>query len=680
MTSPNNLKFFPFSSVIDPSFWHILSEKKLNDLKLSEGPLSIKATYRIENKAGTVPLLTVDYDSFESSSVSGSALCSQSGEVIVTNTIDDFKNRDKQSLIDDHGAKIWESINSAEETDINELNRFVILTYLDLKKFIFYYWFAFPALVHPKVQEETPAAYLKDIISDTVRRTLEGQLAELPTKLRSGFICTINGDTLALSSLHEFAERRDLEGKSYLCFYDPSAHSQYPGWPLRNLLAYVSIKFPQVTSWSVICIRTIARSCDFSLVLNLSLDPAQVQSMPKAVGWEKNQRGQLLPRSVDMSAILDPQKLAKNAVNLNLKLMRWRLVPELDLEKIASTKCLLLGSGTLGCNVARALIGWGVEQITFVDNSKVSYSNPVRQSLFTFADCLNGGQPKAQAAADSLKCIYPNVSSRAVELSIPMPGHFVSENLESATEQTVAQLDCLIREHDCVFLLMDTRESRWLPTVITQAHKKLCINAALGFDSFLVQRHGVRTEGEQSEAPTSNMDAKLLGRHLGCYFCNDVVAPGNSTRDRTLDQQCTVTRPGISMMAGAMAAELMVSVVQHPLGPDAPTFTNEDDNEPEMCLGIVPHQIRGFLSRFQNILPSTAAFKYCTACSPLVISAYANEGFPFLLRAFNDPGFLEEMTGLKKLHEDINVDDVWALSDDEDKFSLSSQTSSAQEA
>ena len=50
------------------------------------------------------------------------------------------------------------------------------------------------------------------------------------------------------------------------------------------------------------------------------------------------------------------RRLADQAVDLNLKLMRWRILPALDLEKVANTRCLLLGAGTLGCYVARTLM------------------------------------------------------------------------------------------------------------------------------------------------------------------------------------------------------------------------------------------------------------------------------------------------------------------------------------
>lgn len=49
-------------------------------------------------------------------------------------------------------------------------------------------------------------------------------------------------------------------------------------------------------------------------------------------------------------------RLAEASVNLNLKLMKWRIVPDLDLDLVQNTKCLLLGSGTLGCAVARTLL------------------------------------------------------------------------------------------------------------------------------------------------------------------------------------------------------------------------------------------------------------------------------------------------------------------------------------
>ena len=68
-----------------------------------------------------------------------------------------------------------------------------------------------------------------------------------------------------------------------------------------------------------------------------------------------------------------------------------------------------------------------MRNITFVDNSRVAFSNPVRQSLFTFGDCLNGGRPKAQAAAAALQTILPSVNAEAVCMSVPMPGHPIAQ-------------------------------------------------------------------------------------------------------------------------------------------------------------------------------------------------------------------------------------------------------------
>lgn len=121
------------------------------------------------------------------------------------------------------------------------------------------------------------------------------------------------------------------------------------------------------------------------------------------------------------------------------------------------------------------------------------------------------------------------------------------------------------------------------------------------------------------------------------------------------------------MMAAALAVELMVSVLQHPLETDAPASTGDysEMENAESCLGIVPHQIRGFLSQFQQVLPTTAAFTCCTGCSPTIVDMYKTEGFDFLLKAFNDASFLEEVSGLKQLHADSNLQEIWELSDDE---------------
>lgn len=83
---------------------------------------------------------------------------------------------------------------------------------------------------------------------------------------------------------------------------------------------------------------------------------------------------------------------------------------------------------------------------------------------------------------------------------------------------------------------------------------QLVVNAALGFDTFVVMRHGLKKPpvsqktpagadsspscssassssstpaGSVPTVPGSSLFSNIPGHKLGCYFCNDVVAPGD---------------------------------------------------------------------------------------------------------------------------------------------------------
>jgi ubiquitin-like modifier-activating enzyme ATG7 len=451
---------------------------------------------------------------------------------------------------------------------------------------------------------------------------------------------------------------KDVErDNQYVAFVDPSTYSEHPGWMLRNLLVLVRQRY-RLNKVQILCYRDVhsRRHEARSLILRLkSASPVEWSStvapgralspeMPKVTGWERNPQGKLTSRMTNLAQYMDPQRLADQSVDLNLKLIKWRIAPNLALDDIKNAKCLLLGAGTLGSYVSRILQGWNVKKITFVDNATVSFSNPVRQPLFVYKDCLEGGAKKAIRAAEALKEIYPGADSGGYAMSVPMLGHPIIN--ETATKKDYEQLEKLIEEHDAIFLLMDTRESRWLPTLMSKAAGKIVMNAALGFDTYVVMRHGI--------APPDGGEAAL-----GCYFCNDVVAPADSIKDQTLDMQCTVTRPGIAAIASATLVELFTSIIQHPLGGLAPApkqSTNSSsasisyDRDPvDHPLGIVPHQIRGFLSNFQNMIISGKSYDCCSACSPKVVEAYKKNGWEFVKRALTEKDYVTELSGLAEV-------------------------------
>lgn len=124
---------------------------------------------------------------------------------------------------------------------------------------------------------------------------------------------------------------------------------------------------------------------------------------------------------------------------------------------------------------------------------------------------------------------------------------------------------------------------------------------------------------------------------------------GQSLADRTLDQQCTVTRPGIAAIASALLVEILVSVLQHPLGGQAPAPTSPHEDRGEHPLGVVPHQIRGFLSTFQNLVIKGNSYDCCSACSPRIVGAYNADKWEFVKRALNEKGYVEELSGLAEV-------------------------------
>lgn len=113
--------------------------------------------------------------------------------------------------------------------------------------------------------------------------------------------------------------------------------------------------------------------------------------------------------------------------------------------------------------------------------------------------------------------------------------------------------------------------------------------------------------------------------------------------------QCTVTRPGIAAIASALLVEVFVSLLQDPQVILAPAPFKSTDERGSHPLGIVPHQIRGFLPNFQNVVIKGKSYDCCSACSDKVTNAFKAEGWHFLRKALNEKGYVENLSGLAEV-------------------------------
>lgn len=570
----------------------------------------------------------------------------------------------------DRIGELYAAIKSREAlAHPEQFNRFHVCSYCELKEYVYRYWFLFPVILHPLFALSEPLGQASAVYDKEKLFSFNSQF-----KTQACLYDPTNLTVIPLTELpaHIQKQKDDNSKTIYLAVKDSGTSKEYPGWIVRNFLAAAAIYAQEVglpeIKFELLFIREQAPgTLDLkeALFRGSLLARGTMKAFEKELsapfpcsGWEKNSKGKNAPRISDLRQFFDQVQIADSAVDLNLRLMRWRLIPSLNLEKLKNTKCLLLGAGTLGCYVARILSGWGVRHITFVDRGKVSFSNPVRQPLFQYEHCLDGGRPKAITAAEQMKKILPTIDATGYEMTIHMPGHPVQPGEEEEEcRKNVKKLEDLIRSHDAVFMLTDSREARWLPTLLCSYYGKIAINSALGFDTLVTMRHGhvpgsetikstplehICSEGASSSSsteaaqPLPKEEAENILKiqeqpaHLGCYFCSDIVAPRNSFRERTLDQQCTVTRPGLAPIAAALAVEMMVCVVHHSKGALAPpgdenseessleAARKDDSDDDDNPMKFVPHQIRVFMSRFYTNTYHFNSFPMCTACSSKV--------------------------------------------------------------
>lgn len=330
-------------------------------------------------------------------------------------------------------TKLWNNIkNGSFLEDPSILVRFLLITFADLKQHKFFYWFCFPAISPTSPFKLVKVVSAAQVLSEEAVQKINHALTQNPLPF---FLVTLHSesvDVLPLKELdsvdhpHQIVDIHNRDNSNRECilgFADPCSLAEHPGWPLRNFLAacvykgwiqagssisvlslrqwtnsrtspqhvVFTIKIPDCTQDIQPKLQEISR-IDLLNQTDISEEKIDSQGMatecPKVVGWELNEKKKPGPRLVDLSGIMDPMRLAESSVNLNLSLMKWRRAPDLDLDSLQNTKCLLFGAGTLGCSVARMLLAWGIRHITFIDSGKVSFSNPVRQSLFSYDHCL----------------------------------------------------------------------------------------------------------------------------------------------------------------------------------------------------------------------------------------------------------------------------------------------------
>ena len=489
-----------------------------------------------------------------------------------------------------------------------------------------------------------------------------------------------------------------------LLFADPSNYPGVPGWPLRNLLALLRVRFAPLLDAvdrkvMVVCCRGRGAipdpkesqvleevwvppledeeekdggSAEGEVPAYPGGDPARPSMQWAApVGWDNDgkRNARLGPRTANLQSMAAEEGLGSVAefvaeqASLHVRLMRHAALPGLDVARLRSTRVLVLGCGAAGCAALRTLVGWGLRRFVLVDYARVDATHPPRESLFAQSDV---GEHKSHAAARALDRLCPDMRSQGVVLRVPLPGSNVGafrpgepdrggvykglslDAHEALTDAAV--LRELVGESDVVLCLFGSARAMWLPSLVAAEAGKVMISVKVEFDAYSVVRH----DPARGCGVCAEMDA---GAEFG-------ATAGKPREAKLENERCHLLRPGCAQAAGSLAAELLATSI-HGAGED-------EANAP----GDVPHTLRGSVASWTleadgaGMRPSIAR-PDCPACSTASVSEYRTD----LARAYTVPAF--GSAGERGWRAAVlSDDDDSAEEEDDDRYGSSSDSDS----
>lgn len=641
------MKIRNFTPVMDISFWKKIHFKKLDDLKLSEESFLVTANMKCSKFNDDKVFLHFDSDSLKNIDYKivfhSFHSINQVGFMKIINIESTFKES-----IDNLDSHIQEFRDKNPEINVV----FAIIAYINHKTFAINYSF---------VQIKSQTSYVKGLTIDAIDKKVNFLTSEELIKKSKGLIVGTFEDRYVFCD----TSQGNCTSSVPFDFILNNKNTSF-GALLKQEVEFYLIRGPfsllEGTNQNVIVnLITIKKLALEKIGIHLKTIHDKVE--------------------LNLKSFLSPESLLEEQANLNLKLMKWRLEPNLDLDLLFKQKALILGSGTLGCNLARLLLGYGFRHLTFLDCGKVSYSNLARQSLFT-TDCFDEhgeGLFKAEAACLAIKKIAPYCKTKFVNMKIPMPGHFVTPDLLDSVNQDLNKLEDLITSHDVIFNVFDSREARYFPTTIGALYNKNVISIGIGYESYIIVQHGcygvqetknihdlantnlicenketkeIDQTDDNSEKETEKCNKHLIDENnqesdYGCFFCSDYITPVDSMSNRSMDQQCTVSRPGVSMQASAIAIEMYIN------------------NLHEGKIGAQSNFIRGCsggpfeLMQFEN-----RRFSGCIACSKKIVEKFASDRKQFLFYSLNESKSLYNFTGFVVPNDNEEDDSEIVMIDD----------------